>query len=213
MPEYLSPGVYIQEVDSGPRPIEGVGTAMAAFVGFAAAGPANRPVLITNWSQYVNTFGSLEEGGSRNPHIPGSYLSHSVYGYFLNGGGRCYVTRIVASSTSTAKPQPLQLPSRSSKAVPSLTLTAKETVSQDVEVNILPPSKTPVQSEGGSEEKSPEAPDKGSFTLHLKMGDVEEHYENVTMSKQGRNSAVEVVNRTSQLVQLLETPSAGTLVE
>ena len=63
MPEYLSPGVYIQEVDSGPRPIEGVGTATAAFVGFAAAGPANRPQLITNWSQYVNTFGGLEAGG------------------------------------------------------------------------------------------------------------------------------------------------------
>ena len=34
MPEYLSPGVYIEEVDRGPKPIEGVGTAMAAFVGF-----------------------------------------------------------------------------------------------------------------------------------------------------------------------------------
>ena len=63
MPEYLSPGVYIQEVDSGPRPIEGVGTSTAAFVGFAAGGPPNRPMLITNWSQYVETCGSLEEGG------------------------------------------------------------------------------------------------------------------------------------------------------
>src|ERR671934_471285 len=94
MPEYLSPGVYIEEVDTGPRPIEGVGTAMAAFVGFAPSGPANRPVLITNWSQYVNTFGSLEDGGQRNPHVKGTYLSHAVYGYFLNGGGRCYVTRL-----------------------------------------------------------------------------------------------------------------------
>src|ERR671929_215139 len=66
MPEYLSPGVYIEEVNKGTRPIEGVGTAMAAFVGFAPAGPLNRPVLITNWSQYVETFGRLEEGGGRN---------------------------------------------------------------------------------------------------------------------------------------------------
>ena len=43
MPEYLSPGVYIEEVNSGPRPIEGVGTATAAFVGFAPAGPVNQP--------------------------------------------------------------------------------------------------------------------------------------------------------------------------
>ena len=94
MPEYLSPGVYIEEVNSGPRPIEGVGTAMAAFVGFAPAGPINQPVLISNWSQYVDTFGVMEEGGRRSPHMKGTFLSHSVYGYFLNGGGRCYVTRI-----------------------------------------------------------------------------------------------------------------------
>ena len=42
MPEYLSPGVYIEEVNTGARPIEGVGTAMAAFVGFAPAGPELR---------------------------------------------------------------------------------------------------------------------------------------------------------------------------
>src|SRR5437762_9310113 len=98
MPEYLSPGVYIQEVDSGPRPIEGVGTAMAAFVGFAQAGPTNRPVLITNWTQYIEAFGALDESGQRNAHMPGAFLSHAVRGYFLNGGGRCYVTRVVASS-------------------------------------------------------------------------------------------------------------------
>ena len=236
MPEYLSPGVYIQEVDSGPRPIEGVGTATAAFVGFAAAGPANRPVLITNWSQYVNTFGSLEEGGSRNPHVPGSYLSHSIYGYFLNGGGRCYVTRIVAGSNSAVKPQPLQLPSRSSKAIPSLTVMPKETVTQDVEVEVIPSSKSVVPSEGaqektgvgphtkpedasapaqseGPDKKSLEVLEKGTFTLRIKMGDLEEKYENLSMGKQGRASVVEVVNRTSKLVQLLEAPSAGTLVE
>ena len=42
MPQYLSPGVYVEEVDSGSRPIEGVGTAVAAFVGLAAAGPVQR---------------------------------------------------------------------------------------------------------------------------------------------------------------------------
>src|SRR5437763_16343425 len=98
MPEYLSPGVYIQEMPSATRPIEGVGTAMSAFVGFAAAGSANRTVLITNWSQYVNTFGGLEDGGQGNPHVPGAYRSHAVYGYCLSGGGRCYVRRAVGTS-------------------------------------------------------------------------------------------------------------------
>ena len=73
MPEDLSPGVYINEVSSGTRPIEGVGTAMAAFVGFAPAGPANTPTLITNWSQYVDTFGAVEENGRRDE----GYVCHT----------------------------------------------------------------------------------------------------------------------------------------
>src|SRR4029450_7379965 len=123
MAEYLSPGVYIEEVNTGPRPIEGVGTAMAAFVGFAPAGPANKPQLITNWTQYVDAFGALDESGLRNPHMPSAYMSHAVYGYFMNGGTRCYVTRVVPPSNNgaQAKPQALQLPSRASKATPSLT--------------------------------------------------------------------------------------------
>lgn len=94
MPEYLSPGVYIEE-KAGPRPIQGVGTAMAAFIGFAPSGPANRPVLITSWTQYKETFGLLREEQRRDPHMQGAYLSYAVYGYFLNGGGRCYVTRLL----------------------------------------------------------------------------------------------------------------------
>ncbi|MFE3588943.1 phage tail sheath family protein [Streptomyces niveus] len=85
MPSYLSPGVYVEEVESGSRPIEGVGTSMAAFVGFAQKGPFDEPTLITNWSQYVSTFGDF---------VDGTYLASSVYGFFSNGGGICYVVRI-----------------------------------------------------------------------------------------------------------------------
>src|SRR5678815_4391947 len=89
MPTYLSPGVYMEEVSSGSKPIEGVGTAVAAFVGFAERGPANEPTLVTNWTQFTQTFGDFVEG---------SYLAHSVYGYFLNGGGAAYVVRIGATA-------------------------------------------------------------------------------------------------------------------
>src|SRR6476469_2619513 len=61
MPTYLSPGVYMEEVESGSRPIEGVGTAVAAFVGLAARGPTNEPTLVTNWSQFTQTFGEFVE--------------------------------------------------------------------------------------------------------------------------------------------------------
>src|SRR5215471_12164750 len=146
MPEYLSPGVYIQEVDSGPRPIEGVGTACAAFVGLAPAGPTNAPVLVTNWSQYVETFGAVEDGGRRNPHLPGGFMSHAVHGYFLNGGGRCYVTRVSPGDRGNghkdgkAELPAVQLPSRASKAVPSLTIKAQGEATHDIEVEVQPPS-------------------------------------------------------------------------
>ena len=84
-PQYLSPGVYVEEVDKGAKPIEGVGTSVAAFVGFAEKGPVNYPTFIANWGQFVQTFGAF---------IPGGYLAHAVYGYFNNGGGSCYVTRL-----------------------------------------------------------------------------------------------------------------------
>ncbi|RKT12253.1 hypothetical protein BX285_6220 [Streptomyces sp. 1114.5] len=85
MPSYLTPGVYVEEVQSGARPIEGVGTAVAAFVGFAETGPFHEPTLVTNWDQYVQRFGGFTEG---------TYLAHAVYGYFANGGGSAYVVRV-----------------------------------------------------------------------------------------------------------------------
>jgi phage tail sheath protein FI len=99
MPEYLSPGVYVEEVDRGPKPIEGVGTAMAAFVGFTEKADwqrevdgemitedlLNAPQLVTNWTQYAQKFGGF---------VSGAYLPHAVYGYFHNGGSRCYVCSV-----------------------------------------------------------------------------------------------------------------------
>ncbi len=213
MPEYLSPGVYIQETNSGPRPIEGVGTAMAAFVGFAPAGPSNHPVLVTSWTQYVTTFGSLEEGGTRNPHLPGAYLSHAVYGYFLNGGGRCYVTRVVGSQPKEGKATPIQLPSRSSKAVPSLFVHAKNVPELDIQVEVLPPEKltTPTSDEGGSTD-GPAEPE--LFTLHIRMGESEETYNNVSFSSKAQaKNVITAVNQASQLITLVEPKGSGSLAE
>lgn len=200
MPEYLSPGVYTQEIDSGPRPIEGVGTACAAFVGFAPAGPANTPMLVTNWSQYVDTYGAIDEGGRKSPHMGGAYLSHAVYGYFLNGGGRCYVTRVVADSpaASDAKVEPLQLPTKASAAVNSLTITAKGSPAENIQVEVA----------GPTEEGSPE----GTFTLKVKMGQVEESYDNVGLGRRHPKNVAEAT-KTSQLIEVAETTSPGPLAD
>jgi phage tail sheath protein FI len=185
---------------------------MAAFVGFAAAGPANRPVLITNWSQYVNTFGRLDEGGQRIAHVDGFYLSHAVYGYFLNGGGRCYVTRLVGNPAAEDKPAPLQIPSRSSKAIPSLIVHPKNIPDQAIQVDILPPSQVPPQPVEGENKETGQF-DQEVFTLRVRMANAEEVYDNVSLGRQGTKSVVEAVNQKSQLIRLVETKSNGTLAE
>lgn len=218
MPEYLSPGVYVEEIDSGPRPIEGVGTACAAFIGFAPAGPTT-PTLVTNWTQFVTTYGIEEDGGRRNPHMrfPSgmpAYLSHSVYGYFLNGGGRCYVTRVGADNANPsgngrargAQPpaalraaQPLMLPSRAADETPTLRLLPKDAnQTENIQVEVAPPT--------GDE------PPEGSFTLRIKLGPNEEVHENVTFSRaRGARNVVETLTRASNLVTVAEEQPASTL--
>jgi hypothetical protein len=89
----------MEEIDRGPKPIEGVGTAMPAFVGFTEKADVkrmvdgelitedllNKPQLVTNWSQYVERFGGF---------VDGAFTPHAVYGYFSNGGSRCYVMSV-----------------------------------------------------------------------------------------------------------------------
>ena len=212
MPEYLSPGVYVQEVDSGPRPIEGVGTACAAFVGCAPGGPVNTPVLVTNWTQYTTTFSGLDPAIPTNnkpsPHLTGFFLSHTVYGYFLNGGGRCYVVRVphqVSSNGSAphrqadAAPATVEL-ARKGRGAAALTATPKGTINEPITINVDAPSG--------------ESPPEGDFNLRIRMGPTEEVYERVTLGQgKGVRYVVETVNAASRLVQLLEKPGAGSIAE
>lgn len=88
MPTYMAPDVYIEEVAGGARPIQAVGTSTAGFVGRApdAAARLNEAAPISNWSQFVREF--APEGTASTP------LSHAVFGFFQNGGGRCYVVNV-----------------------------------------------------------------------------------------------------------------------
>ena len=92
MPEYLTPGVYIEEISIGAKPIEGVSTSTAGFLGQTERGPLDLR-LITGFGQFQQLYGG---------YIDGSYLAYAVDGFFRNGGQRCYVGRIVASETSIA---------------------------------------------------------------------------------------------------------------
>lgn len=95
MSEYLSPGVYIE--DSPNPPIIGaVSSSNGGFVGIAQRGKVGKPVFIDSWNAFINNFAL----GLESPFMANSYLAYAVYGFFQNGGKRCYVMRV---ATSTAK--------------------------------------------------------------------------------------------------------------
>ncbi len=89
MAEYLAPGVFIEEIERGPKPIEGVSTSTVAFLGEASRGPEN-PRLITSYNDYLRLFG--------NVFSPGKYLPYTVKTFFDNGGRRAFITRIVGAN-------------------------------------------------------------------------------------------------------------------
>ena len=88
MPEYLTPGVYIEEVRNGARPIEGTSTVTAAFLGLAPNGGVDvgEPVALTNWGDFRRRY--AEGATSSTP------LANAVQGFFMNGGTRCYVVNL-----------------------------------------------------------------------------------------------------------------------
>jgi phage tail sheath protein FI len=175
-------------VEAGSRPIEGVGTAVAAFVGLAARGPVDEPVLVTNWSQFTQIFGSF---------IEGSYLAPAVYGYLLNGGGAAYVVRIGADGAGSPAAR-AELPAPKDKpGLAGYRAVAREggLAGNDITVEVAPSSES--------------ADD--TFKLVVSRGNrVEETFDNVT-AKKAKNNVATVVKEQSKLITLEETGTGGPL--
>lgn len=98
MPEYLAPGVYVEETSFRAKSIEGVSTSTAAFVGPTRKGPlGGAPVLVTSFGDFERIFGgfaNLSFGGSEATN----YLAHAVRTFFDNGGARLFVARVYNES-------------------------------------------------------------------------------------------------------------------
>jgi phage tail sheath protein FI len=94
MPEYLSPGVYVEEISRGPKPIAGVSTSTAGFVGTTSRGPL-RPILVTSTAEFRRRF-----GGSAGVQ---SILPDAVEAFFANGGRRLFIARVVGATAAYAE--------------------------------------------------------------------------------------------------------------
>lgn len=182
--DYFAPGVYIEEIDRGSRPIEGVQTNIAGFVGFTEAvrGGAElfKPMLVTSWSQYLAYFSKQGSDGFTDFN---AYLPFAVNGWFLNGGGRCWIMSIGTQLPGTPAPPVedtgLKLTTRSKR--PSLLFSLKPEVQEEGRVEVVVVESTP----NPPEDPQAEPPiDTGEFfSVIISRGDEElERYDHLTMN-------------------------------
>ncbi|HZT75351.1 MAG TPA: phage tail sheath subtilisin-like domain-containing protein [Vicinamibacterales bacterium] len=105
MPEYLAPGVYVEEVSFRAKSIEGVSTSTAGFVGPARYGPFNgSPELVTSLAEFERVFGGLDQLTFEGEDETDNYLAHGVRAFFDNGGQRVYISRIYRAPEASSRP-------------------------------------------------------------------------------------------------------------
>lgn len=192
MADYKAPGVYVEEISGGTRPIEGVETAVPAFIGFAKsvnAKSANTPISITSWNQYIKHFGHAEKAGIADPHVEGAYLSHAVEAYFNNGGGRCYVINMRhTESLQDSAPAP-----------PFLDVLGTHDKKSFKVISLVPDQEITIEvSDSSSPDKS------GSFNISISVpGHEPEEYKSVVVKTKGTDSIGSI---DSKLVQIEVEP-------
>lgn len=100
MAEYLSPGVYVEEYDSGATPMQGVSTSTAGFVGLAERGPVTgQPQLVTSFADYKRMYGGYLSDAAYGSN---RFLPYAVEQFFNNGGARAYIMRAVPADAKAA---------------------------------------------------------------------------------------------------------------
>jgi len=144
VPEYLAPGVYVEETSFRPQSIEGVSTSTAGFVGPARFGPiAGEPPLLTSFADFERIYGGLDELDYAGT-LSTNYLAHGVRSFFEEGGRRCFVARIedgAAESTgsfdndSTTQDNEMTLSARYPGVAGDLRIRVQAGLGQNVLVN------------------------------------------------------------------------------
>ena len=106
MAEYLSPGVYVEEYDSGPTPMTGVSTSIAGFIGVAEKGPVvGAPVLVTGPADFARKFGGYLQASEFGEY---RYLAYAVNHFFVNGGSKAFIMRVAPADAKVAEAKPVK---------------------------------------------------------------------------------------------------------
>jgi phage tail sheath protein FI len=208
MPEYLTPGVYVEEIPSGSKPIEGVSTSTAAFLGATERGPET-PYLITSWLEYQRWYGGLQNGYPDTLNLP-----YAVQGFFDNGGQRCYVARLTHQSASGQSEGGISKPILPDSLLQAAAI-GRGPWGNNIVIKIVPASNA---IKGTKTEKwfrvfvlyyrtfpnpfvDPTDP-ANLANKDRKTPDAFEDYDNLTFNPSATNSVVSVINSASQLIRV-----------
>jgi phage tail sheath protein FI len=197
MPNYLTPGVYVEEIPAQSKPIEGVATSVAAFIGLAPGGPVNTPMRISNWTQFSKIYGD-PANPDNGPFMEGAYLGHAVYGFFQNGGSTCWIVRVGADADSGPAQAQAALPTATDKGIEAFRAVALPGVDGAVSIEI---AEEKAEGEGDGDAKGGGEP---SFKVTITAGSDKEEIGGLSLKK-GRNYLLTKVNAQSQLIRLEET--------
>jgi phage tail sheath protein FI len=205
MPTYLTPGVYVEEVPSTSKPIEGVSTSIAAFVGLAPGGPVNTPMRISNWTQFAKIYGD-PVNPENGPFMEGAYLAHSVYGFFQNGGTLCWIVRVGQAGGGAGVIAQAALPAAADNGVETLRVVSLPEVEAQVTVEVSENPIIKTDGDGGGDKPAGDREPTYKITISAPGGAVES-YDGLTLKK-GRNNIATKINAASKLVKFEETGTA-----
>lgn len=190
--DYFAPGVYVEEIDRGSRPIEGIQTNIAGFIGFTedvrGEAEVGKPMLVTSWSQYMEYFAKQGSDGYTDFN---AYLPFAVNGWFLNGGGRCWITSIGTQLPGTEPPPPEETglkikTSGGNRPALLFTMQPEEIENGRVDVAILPGEPTPLPED--SEAEPPFNTGEYFTVLISRDGEELERYEHLTMNPEAESA-------------------------
>lgn len=106
MPEYLAPGVFVEEVSFRAKSIEGVSTTTTGFIGAARFGPVHlEPDIVTSLGDFEQVYGGGDELAFADAGTAPNFLWHAVRAFFTEGGKRLYISRVYQSGAGGERPQ------------------------------------------------------------------------------------------------------------
>jgi uncharacterized protein len=191
MPEYLSPAVYVEELSSGVKPIQGVGTSTAGFVGHAVKGPIGVATPINNFSEFQKKFGGFFSNG---------FLAFAVKAFFDEGGSSCYVVRTRhydnnGNATAIAANRTYNAVGNASQQSLFVEATSAGAWGNELAINVQHPGATP-----------------GLFQLQVFLnGVLIESYERLSMDPNLNDHVETRINGVSELIKVTDMAKASTL--